>query len=105
MTKADVVREVSEVLELPNRGYKGKAWEIVNTVFQTMTRAFQRGESVRIDGLGTFVVRTRRATRQTHYFLPHLGKGRHVEVNDVPEKYYIFFQPTKPLVRSINEQH
>ena len=102
MTKEDITREIAEVLELPNPGYKGKAWKIVSAVIQAMTEALQRGESIRIDGLGTFRVRTRRPTRRTHYFFPYLGKGRHVETNDTPEKKYVFFQPAKPIVRTIN---
>ena len=102
MTKEHIIRTVSEILELPNPGYKGKAWTIVNAVLRAMTRALQRGESIRIDGLGVFTVRTRRPTRRTCYFFPYLGKGQHVETNTVPEKKYVFFRPANPIVRTIN---
>jgi len=102
MTKEAIIRELAAVLELPNPGYKGEAWKIVNAVIQAMTEVLQRGESIRIDGLGMFVVRTRRATRRTHYFFPYLGKGQHVETNTVPEKKYVFFRPAEPLVRVLN---
>lgn len=102
MTKETIVREVSEVLELPTRGYRGEAWKIVDAVVQAMTEALQRGESVHIDGLGIFKVRTRCATRRTHYFFPYLGKGQHVEVNDTPAKKYVFFQPSKTISRILN---
>ena len=102
MTKEEIVKEVAQVLELPTRGYKGEAWKIVNAVLQAIAESLQRGESVRIDGLGIFRVRTRPATRRTHYFFPYLGKGQHVETNDTPAKKYVFFQPSKTVSRILN---
>jgi len=102
MTKAEITRELADVLELPQLGSHGEARKIVNAVIQAMTTALQRGETIRIDGVGVFTVRTRRATRHTHYFFPYLGKGQHVETNDAPEKKYVFFRPANPIVRTLN---
>ena len=103
MNRATITQDLAEILELPVRGHgKGKACEIANAVIRVMTDALQRGESIRIDGLGTFGVRTRCATRRTHYFYPLLGKGGHVETVDTPEKKIVFFRPSENILRTLN---
>lgn len=102
MNKRVLIAELTEVLELPIKRYSGEAARILDAVLQSMTEAFRRGETVKISGLGIFTVRTRKATRRGCYFFPYLGKGQHVEPCVIPEKKYVFFQPSKTITRVLN---
>ena len=54
MTKSDLIDQLGNKWKLP----KGRAEEIVNTVFHALEHALARGERVEIRGLGSFEVRS-----------------------------------------------
>ena len=47
MTKSELIEKISETLKLP----AGKAEAIVNTIFDSMVKALERGEGIEIRGL------------------------------------------------------
>ncbi len=53
MNKSDLIETLSRDAELP----KGKAEEVVKTVFTTMANALAKGDRVEIRGFGTFKVK------------------------------------------------
>lgn len=109
VNRADLINEVADVLELPHRGRRGKAHEIVKTILKTMVTALRDGQSIRVDGFGKFTVYERPATRSVCYFdLANPGapwtKGHHAEVIDIPAKKVIKFRPANPVQRKLNER-
>lgn len=103
MNQRAILNELSDILELPRLHANGESWRILNAILKTITSALQRGETVKIHGFGIFKIRTRRAHRYHAYFYPRLGKGQHGEICMLPEKQYVFFQPSKVLLRMLNE--
>lgn len=85
MIKADLVRKVMDVVELPQT----RANEAVNTIFDAMREALTSGERIELRGFGVFVVKNRKR-----------GIGRNpktgVEVAIPPGKT-IRFKPGKAL--------
>ena len=57
MTKSELIEKISETLKLP----AGKAEAIVNTIFDSMVKALERGEGIEIRGFGSFTVRKYKA--------------------------------------------
>ena len=53
MNKSDLIEALSRDAELP----KGKAEEVVKTLFNTMANALAKGDRVEIRGFGTFKVK------------------------------------------------
>ncbi|MFC1835355.1 HU family DNA-binding protein [Thermodesulfobacteriota bacterium] len=53
MNKSDLTKELANELDLP----QGKAEEIVDVVFNTMTRALVSDERTEIRGFGSFVIK------------------------------------------------
>ena len=53
MNKSDLIKALSKDAGLP----KGKAEEVVKTVFNTMANALAKGDRVEIRGFGTFKVK------------------------------------------------
>jgi integration host factor subunit beta len=89
MTKADLVQEVSRVLELPLKDGEF----IIETILDSMVRSIRRGDKVEIRGFGSF--RTRR--RQ-----PRIGRNpKNGDVVEVPAKTIPYFKPSKELRDSI----
>ena len=91
MTKAELVEEVAEVATLT----KKHAEVIVDTVFQSIVEALQRGEKIELRGFGSFRLR-RRESR----------KGRNPKTGDrvdVPPKQVPYFKPGKELKDLINK--
>ena len=90
MTKAELVEEVAQVATLT----KKHAEVIVDTVFQSIVEALQRGEKIELRGFGSFRLR-RRESR----------KGRNPKTGDrvdVPPKQVPYFKPGKELKDLIN---
>lgn len=85
MIKADLVRKVMDVVELPQT----RANEAVNTIFDAMREALTSGERIELRGFGVFIVKNRKR-----------GIGRNpktgVEVAIPPGKT-IRFKPGKAL--------
>ena len=59
MTKADIVSSVYEKVGFS----KKETVRVVETIFDILKEALERGEKVKISGFGNFVVRNKRARR------------------------------------------
>ncbi len=85
MIKADLVRKVMDVVEIPQT----KAGEAVNAIFDSMRDALSNGERIELRGFGVFIVKNRKR-----------GIGRNpktgVEV-PIPPGKTIRFKPGKAL--------
>ncbi|HEY5765598.1 MAG TPA: integration host factor subunit beta [Candidatus Deferrimicrobiaceae bacterium] len=91
MTKSDLVQMLSERLGTLT---KKECEVIVDTVFQNMRDALQRGEKIEIRGFGSFTVRVRRAK-----------EGRNPKTGEkvfIPEKRIPFFKVGKELREMVN---
>jgi integration host factor subunit beta len=91
MTKAELVEEVSRVSDLT----KKHSETIVDTVFQSIVDALQRGEKIELRGFGSFRLRRRQSR-----------KGRNPKTGDkvdVPPKQVPYFKPGKELKDLINQ--
>jgi integration host factor subunit beta len=90
LTKADLIEEVLRVTELPRR----ESETIVETIFESIIGALQKGEKIEIRGFGSFRTRQRK---------PRVGRnpktGDRVEV---PAKKIPFFKPSKELKDLVN---
>lgn len=91
MTKADLVEEVARVAELA----KKDAQVIVETVFQNIVDALQRGEGIELRGFGSFRFRSRGPRRGRN---PKTGTAV-----DIPAKRTPYFKPGKALKEIINQ--
>ena len=85
MTKADLVEEVSRVVEISRR--EGAA--VVETVFESILQAVREGSRVGIRGFGTFATRQRGGRMARN---PRTG-----EQGFVGTKKVAFFKPGKEL--------
>ncbi|MCC7176695.1 MAG: integration host factor subunit beta [Bryobacterales bacterium] len=91
MTKAELIDEVSRVVELTRK----ESEVIVEAVFASIVRALRGGDKIEIRGFGSFRTRERQA---------RIGRnpktGARVEV---PAKRIPFFKPSKELKDLVNE--
>lgn len=90
MTKSELIEKISEQLRLP----AGKAEAIVNTIFDSMVKALERGEGIEIRGFGSFTVRDYKAYEGRN---PRTGTTVHV-----PPKRLPFFKVGKDLKERVN---
>ena len=72
----------------------GKAEQLVNTVFEAMVDALQRGEGIEIRGFGSFTVRHYKAYEGRN---PRTGEPVHVAPKRLP-----FFKVGKELREIVN---
>jgi integration host factor subunit beta len=90
MTKAELIEEVSRVVEMSRKDSE----VIVETIFDSIVRALRTGEKIEIRGFGSFRTRQRQ---------PRIGRnpktGTRVEV---PAKRIPFFKPSKELKDLVN---
>jgi len=90
MTKADLIDEVSRVVELTRKDSE----VIVESIFGSIVRSLHTGDKIEIRGFGSF------RTRQRN---PRIGRnpktGDRVEV---PAKKIPFFKPSKELKDLVN---
>jgi integration host factor subunit beta len=90
MTKAELIEEVSRVVEMSRKDSE----VIVETIFDSIVRALRSGEKIEIRGFGSFRTRQRQ---------PRIGRnpktGTRVEV---PAKRIPFFKPSKELKDLVN---
>ena len=90
VTKADLVEEVSRAAQLT----RNDAEETVETIFESIIGALQKGDKIEIRGFGSFRTRQRRA---------RVGRnpktGARVEV---PPKRVPFFKPSRELKEYVN---
>ena len=83
MTKADLIVEVSRVVEIPRR----EAEDLVETVLRSIVQALLGGDKVEIRGFGRFDSRQRAGRIGRN---PKTG-----ETVEVPAKRIPFFKPAK----------
>ncbi|HEY6837331.1 MAG TPA: integration host factor subunit beta [Geobacteraceae bacterium] len=92
MTKSELVEKMVEAHSMLTR----KEMEmVVNTVFDSMTEALQKGEKVEIRGFGSFTIREREAREARN---PKSG-----EVVSIPAKKTPFFKTGKELRERVND--
>ena len=87
MTKVDLVKKVADSIGI--RKSDGKV--VVDIVFDTISKALERGEHVELRGFGSFDVRTRGS-----------WSGRNPQTGDkvaVPAKKIPYFKPGKDMKR------
>ncbi len=92
MTKADLINVISEKAGIT----RVKAETVVNTIFDSMVDALQKGDRIEIRGFGSFVNREYDAYKGRN---PRTG-----EVIEVDKKRLPFFKVGKELKEEINEQ-
>ena len=90
MTKADLIEEVSRVVEMTRK----ESEVIVEAIFDSIVRSLRTGDKIEIRGFGSFRTRQRQ---------PRIGRnpktGARVEV---PAKKIPFFKPSKELKDVVN---
>ena len=90
LTKADLIEEVLRVTELPRK----ESETIVETIFDSIIEAIQKGEKIEIRGFGSFRTRQRKGRVGRN---PKTG-----EKVEVPAKRIPFFKPSKELKDFVN---
>ncbi len=92
MTKAELIEEVSKVVEMTRKDSE----EIVETIFDSIVGSLHKGEKIEIRGFGSFRTRQRQ---------PRVGRnpktGTRVEV---PSKRIPYFKPSKELRDLVNQR-
>lgn len=90
MTKAELIEEVSRVVEMTRKDSE----VIVEAIFDSVVRALRTGDKIEIRGFGSFRTRQRQ---------PRVGRnpktGARVEV---PTKRIPYFKPSKELKDLVN---
>ena len=90
MTKAELIEEVSKVVEMTRKDSE----IIVETIFESIVNSLHKGDKIEIRGFGSFRTRQRQ---------PRVGRnpktGSRVEV---PSKRIPFFKPSKELRDLVN---
>jgi integration host factor subunit beta len=91
MTKAELIDEVSKVVEMTRKDSE----TIVETIFDSIVSSLHKGDKIEIRGFGSFRTRQRQ---------PRIGRnpktGSRVEV---PSKRIPFFKPSKELRDLVNQ--
>jgi len=90
LTKADLIEEVLRVTELPRK----ESETIVETIFESIIEALQKGDKIEIRGFGSFRTRQRRGRTGRN---PKTGAKV-----EVPPKKIPFFKPSKELKDFVN---
>ena len=90
MTKAELIEEVSRVVEMTRKDSE----VIVETIFESIVNSLHSGDKIEIRGFGSFRTRQRQ---------PRIGRnpktGTRVEV---PSKRIPYFKPSKELSDLVN---
>lgn len=100
---------VGDYLGYPRRGRKGKAYEIVQAIIQTIMEGLRRGEKVSIEHVGVFSLR--RCKRRSPVPLTIKVEGqkyrRYVgwSMRELPERYKVIFTPSKVVLRNLNNDY
>ena len=90
MTKADLVEEVSRVVEVTRKDSE----VIVETIFECIVTSLRNSEKIEIRGFGSFRTRERRG---------RIGRNpKSGERVEVPPKTIPFFKPSKELRDVVN---
>ena len=90
MTKADLIDEVSRIVELTRKDSE----VIVETIFGSIVRSLHTGDKIEIRGFGSFRTRQRK---------PRIGRNPKTgDKVEVPAKKIPFFKPSKELKDLVN---
>ena len=90
MTKADLIEEVSRVVEMTRK----EAEVIVEAIFDSVVRSLRGGDKIEIRGFGSFRTRQRQA---------RVGRNPKTGARvDVPAKKIPYFKPSKELKDIVN---
>jgi integration host factor subunit beta len=90
MTRADLIEEVSRVIEMPWRDAEG----IVNAILDSIVGSLGNGDKVEIRGFGSFRSRQRQS---------RLGRNPKTgALVEVPAKKVLYFRPSKELKDTVN---
>ncbi len=91
MTKADLIEEVSRVVEMTRK----ESEVIVEAVFDSIVRSLRGGDKIEIRGFGSFRTRERQA---------RIGRNPKTGARvDVPAKRIPYFKPSKELKDLVGE--
>ena len=91
MTKADLIEEVSRVVEMTRK----ESEVIVEAIFDSIVRSLRGGDKIEIRGFGSFRTRQRK---------PRVGRNPKTGARvDVPAKKIPYFKPSKELKDLINQ--
>lgn len=93
MTKSELIEVVAQEANLT----KGRAELVINTIFESMVEALQRGEGIEIRGFGSFTVRQYKAYEGRN---PRTGDAVHVSPKRLP-----FFKVGKDLRQRVNGEN
>jgi integration host factor subunit beta len=90
MTKAELIEEVSRVVEMTRKDSE----VIVEAILGSVVRALRTGDKIEIRGFGSFRTRSR---------LPRVGRNPKTgDRVDVPAKRIPYFKPSKELKDLVN---
>jgi integration host factor subunit beta len=92
VTKSELIEVVAQEANLT----KGRAEMVINTIFDAMVEALQRGEGIEIRGFGSFTVRQYKSYEGRN---PRTGDAVHVAPKRLP-----FFKVGKDLRLRVNGQ-
>src|SRR6202050_5644628 len=91
MTKAELIEEVSRVVEMTRKDSEG----IVDAIFDSVVKSLRGGDKIEIRGFGSFRTRQRQ---------PRVGRNPKTGARvDVPAKRIPHFKPSKELKDLVNE--
>lgn len=104
VTYESMAKELHDLLDMPpGHGYK-KGRQIIGAIINSMVEALRRGETVEIQGFGTFRVRDFRG-----YTIPVFAMdGKHVEgpkpkvMAHIKARKYVHFSPARSWTAMIN---
>src|ERR1035438_3582910 len=90
MTKADLIEEVSRVVEMTRK----ESEVIVEAIFDSIVRSLRSGDKIEIRGFGSFRTRHRQ---------PRIGRNPKTgALLEVPAKKSPYFKPSKELKDVVN---
>ncbi|MBN9658899.1 MAG: integration host factor subunit beta [Acidobacteria bacterium] len=92
MTKADLIEEVSRVVEFTRK----ESEVIVEAIFDSVVKALREGDKIEIRGFGSFRTRQRQS---------RVGRNPKTGARvDVPAKRIPYFKPSKELKDLVNDE-
>lgn len=92
MTKADLIEEVSRVVEFTRK----ESEVIVEAIFDSVVKALRDGDKIEIRGFGSFRTRQRQS---------RVGRNPKTGARvDVPAKRIPYFKPSKELKDLVNDE-
>ena len=90
MTKAELIEDVSRVVEMSRKDSE----IIVETIFDSIVKSLKAGDKIEIRGFGSFRTRQRK---------PRIGRNPKTGTRvDVPAKKIPYFKPSKELKDVVN---